>query len=151
LFKALRYLQSGAQKTNPEPPVSRGESERVDYVTDGEIARRMGVGINSGRKALQQMRQHPKFPPKTIGGKRYWPSVVDFLNLWNNRIVDAPGISAGQEQNHGQTTNSGRARPRLAAAKERLGRDLAGYQEGLQTCDTADHGVRPSADRDRGD
>jgi hypothetical protein len=96
-------------------------TEPADYVTQGEIVRRMGVGINAGAKALQQMRKHPKFPPKTIGGKYFWPSVVEFLQFWNGRIVDAPGISAGQEDNHGQTTNTGRARPRLAAAKERLG------------------------------
>jgi hypothetical protein len=96
------------------------------YVTDGEITRRMGVGVNAGRKALQEMRKHPKFPPKTIGGKRFWPAVEDFLNFWNGRSVDAPSISAGQESNHGQTTHSGRARPRLAAAKERLGSRVAG-------------------------
>jgi hypothetical protein len=96
------------------------------YVTDGEIARRMGVGINAGRKAVQEMRKHPKFPPKTIGGKRFWPSVVDFLNFWNGRSVDTPSIPAGQEYNNGQTTHSGRARPRLAAAKERLGSRVAG-------------------------
>src|SRR5882757_8953329 len=99
-------------------------TEPAPYVTDGEIARRMGVGINAGRKAVQEMRKHPKFPPKTIGGKRYWPSVRDFLDLWNNRTIDAPGISAGQENHHGQTEHRGRARPRLAAAEERLGRDL---------------------------
>jgi hypothetical protein len=96
------------------------------YVTEGEIVRRLGVGQNAGRKALQKMREHPRFPPKTIGGKRFWPSVVDFLNLWNGRSLNASGISAGQETNHGQTTNSGRARPRLAAAKERLGSRVAG-------------------------
>lgn len=101
-------------------------SEPADYVTDGEIVHRMRVGINSGRKALQKMREHPKFPPKTIGGKRFWPSVAAFLHLWNGLTLDAPGIPAGQEQNHGQTTNSGRARPSLAAAKERLGSRVAG-------------------------
>jgi hypothetical protein len=101
-------------------------TEQPLYVTDGEIAKRMGVGINNGRKALQKMRLHPKFPPKDIGGKRYWPSVRDFLDLWNNRTIDAPGNSAGQEHHNGQTTHSGRARPSLAAAKERLGSRVAG-------------------------
>src|SRR6266404_5149111 len=97
------------------PETLEREKDKL-YVTDGEIARRMGVGINSGRKAMQKMRRHPKFPPKTIGGKRYWPSVRDFLDLWNNRTIDAHSISAGQEIAHGQTTHTGRARPRLAAA-----------------------------------
>ena len=96
------------------------------YVTQKEIVARMGVGINAGNKEVQKMRQHPKFPPKGVGGKWYWPSVRDFLDFWNNRTVDAPSISAGQENTHGQTTHSGRARPRLAAAKERLGGRLAG-------------------------
>jgi hypothetical protein len=77
-------------------------TEPADYVTDGEIARRMRVGINSGRKALQKMRQDPRFPQKTIGGKRYWPSVRDFLDLWNNRTITAPDNSVGQEINNGQ-------------------------------------------------
>jgi hypothetical protein len=101
-------------------------TEPADYVTEAEIVKRMRVGIHSGRKAIQEMREHPKFPPKTIGGKRFWPSVVDFLNFWNGRTVDAPGISPGQEQPHGQTPHSGRARPRLAAAKQRLGSRVAG-------------------------
>jgi len=97
-------------------------TEPTDYVTDGEIARRMGVGINSGRKALQQMRAHPRFPPKTIGGKRFWPAVADFLRFWNGLTIDAPGTSAGQqEHHHGQTEHTGRAWPRLEAAKRRLG------------------------------
>jgi hypothetical protein len=96
------------------------------YVTDAEIIKRMGVGINSGRKALQKMREHPRFPPKTIGGKRYWPSVRDFLDFWNNRSITAPGNPAGQEHHHGQTPHTGRARPRLAAAEERMGSRLAG-------------------------
>jgi hypothetical protein len=100
--------------------IERGRSEPADYVTEREIVQRMRVGINAGRKAVQQMRKHPKFPPKTIGGKRYWPSVRDFLDLWNNRTIDAPGISAGQENHHGQTAHTGRARPRLEAAKQRL-------------------------------
>ena len=41
------------------------------YVTEKQIIERMGVGIHSGRKAIQKMRLHPKFPPKDIGGKRY--------------------------------------------------------------------------------
>src|SRR6266446_3323796 len=106
--------------TIPAPETLEREKDKL-YVTDGEIARRMGVGINSGRKAVQKMRRHPKFPPKTIGGKRYWPSVRDFLDLWNNRTIDAPSISAGQETTHGQTTNSGRRRPGLEATKKRLG------------------------------
>jgi hypothetical protein len=70
------------------------------YVTDAEIVERMGVGINSGRKELQKMRLHPKFPPRAIGGKRYWPSVVDFLDIWNGRpVVDA--AAAPVEQPHG--------------------------------------------------
>jgi hypothetical protein len=96
------------------------------YVTEGEIVKRMGVGMNSGRKAVQQMRNHPQFPPKTIGGKRYWPAVRDFLEIWNNRSIPAAGNSAGQETTHGQTSHTGRARPSLAAAKERLGSRVAG-------------------------
>ena len=96
------------------------------YVTEAEITRRMGVGINAGRKAIQKMREHPKFPPRDIGGKRYWPAVKAFLDYWNHLSIDAPGIQAGQEQNNGQTDYRGRPRPSLARAKERLGGRLAG-------------------------
>lgn len=101
-------------------------TEPAVYVTEAEIVERMGVGINSGRKAIQKMREHPKFPPKTIGGKRFWPSVAAFLHLWNGLTLDAPGNCAGQETNNGQTTHSKRAWARLEAAEERLGRRLAG-------------------------
>ena len=100
--------------------------EPADYVTEGEIVKRMRVGRDAGRKAVQEMRKHPRFPPKTIGGKRYWPSVRDFLDFWNNRSITAPGIPAEQEQNHGQTSHTGRARPRLEAAEARMGSRLAG-------------------------
>lgn len=100
-------------------------TEPTLYVTEGEIIKRMGVGINAGRKAIQKMRLHPKFPPKDIGGKRYWPAVRDFLEIWNGRSIAAPGNSAGQESKYGQTSHSGRARPSLAAAKEWLGGRVA--------------------------
>jgi hypothetical protein len=96
-------------------------TEPTLYVTEGEIVRRMGVGIHAGRKAVQKMRLHPKFPPKDIGGKRYWPAVKAFLDFWNNLSIDAPGNQAGQEQNNAKTKYNGRARPSLAAAKEWLG------------------------------
>ena len=67
-------------------------TEPAVYVTEGETVQRMNVGIHAGRKALQKMRQHPRFPPKTIGGKRFWPSVAAFLHLWNGLTLDAPGI-----------------------------------------------------------
>src|ERR1700757_4921471 len=122
-------------------------TEPADYVTDGEIAKRMRVGINSGRKALQKMRQHPKFPPKTIGGKRYWPSVAAFLHFWNGLTLDVPGIPAGQENDHGQTSHSGRRRPSLEATKEWLGSGLAvppGYSKRrIQTGDPPDRGDHP--------
>jgi hypothetical protein len=98
------------------------------YVSNAEIVERMGVGINSGRKALQKMSQDPKFPPRSIGGKRYWPSVVDFLDVWNGRRVDVRGIPAGQED-HGQTPLMRRARARLAAAEEALGKRVAARLE----------------------
>ncbi len=101
-------------------------TEPAIYVTEGEIVERMNVGINAGRKALQKMRLDPRFPPKTIGGKRFWPAVAAFLHLWNGLTLVAPGNSAGQEQPNGQTTHSGRARPSLAAAKQRLGSRVAG-------------------------
>lgn len=101
-------------------------SEPTDYVTLTEIPKRMRVGINSGRKALQEMRKHPRFPKPTIGGKYFWPSVADFLNFWNGRSVEGAGKSAGQEQDNGQTSHTGRAWTRLEAAKKRLGSRVAG-------------------------
>jgi hypothetical protein len=126
-------------------------TEHPLYVTDGEIAKRMGVGINNGRKALQKMRLHPKFPPKDIGGKRYWPSVRDFLDLWNNRTIDATGNSAGQEQNdNAKTPYRGRAGASLEAAKERLGRRMAraaGHSGGrLQALDAPDRHIHERSD-----
>jgi hypothetical protein len=41
------------------------------YVTLEQIPALMGVGINSGRKAPQEMRKHPKFLPRSIRGKYY--------------------------------------------------------------------------------
>jgi len=96
------------------------------YLTDTELKRRMGVGINSGRKALQAMRKHPNCPRKDIAGKTYWPAFRAFLDLWNNVSISAPSISAGMETQNEQTSHTGRARPRLAAAKERLGSRVAG-------------------------
>jgi hypothetical protein len=101
-------------------------AEPTLYVTEGEIVKRMGVGMKNGRKAVQKMRLHPNFPPKTIAGKRYWPAVRDFLEIWNNRSIAATGNSAGQETENGTTSHSGRARPSLARAKERLGLPVGG-------------------------
>jgi hypothetical protein len=100
------------------------------YVTEREIVRRMGVGINSGRKALQEMKKHPKFPPKTIGGKYYWGSMVDFLDLWNGRAKPLR-----QDANHEPIARR-RSWPEIEAAKERLGRDMAraaGHSNGRET------------------
>jgi hypothetical protein len=125
-------------------------SEPTLYVTEKQIIERMGVGINAGRKAVQRMRQHPKFPPKDIGGKRYWPSVRDFLDSWNNRTITAPGDPAGQETTNGKTSYSGRARPSLAAAKEWLGGRVdmpSGHRkERLQANHASDRRVRERAD-----
>lgn len=147
--------------TLPAPKPSERETETL-WVTDVEMIRRMGVGINAGRKALQQMRKHPKFPPRSIGGKTYWKSAVDFFDLWNGRRVDVPGLPADQahvtisggsrrrpaleaaelwlaehsakaevsNQANEQAPKWGRARPRLAAAKERLARRMAGTTGG---------------------
>lgn len=92
-------------------------TEPTLYVTESEIVRRMGVGIHSGRKAIQKMRLHPQFPAKEIGGKRYWPSVKDFLDRWNNRTLTAPSDQAGLETGNGKTPYSGRARPSLASRR----------------------------------
>jgi hypothetical protein len=95
------------------------EAEWTLYVTEREIVRRMGVGINSGRKALQEMKKHPKFPPKTVGGKYYWGSMVDFLDLWNGRAGPLrQGVSP-------EPVARGRIWPEIEAAKERRGREVA--------------------------
>jgi hypothetical protein len=88
------------------------------YVTEKQIIERMGVGVNAGRKAVQEMRKHPRFPPQTIGAKRYWPSVVDFLELWNGRPVAVPAEALAQEPYRG------RAWENLQAAKKRLQGDI---------------------------
>jgi hypothetical protein len=103
--------------TDPAPETIERENIAL-WVTDAGMIRRMGVGINSGRKALQQMRKHPKFPPRSIGGKTYWPSAVDFFDFWNGRRVDVPGIPA--EQAHVEISHTGRRRPGLEATKKRL-------------------------------
>lgn len=125
-------------------------SEPTLYVTEKQIIERMGVGINAGRKAVQRMRQHPKFPPKDIGGKRYWPSVRTFLDAWNSHTLDAPGNPAGLETNYGKASYNGRARPSLAAAKEWLGGrvDLpSGHRkERIQAVNASDRRVRERAD-----
>jgi hypothetical protein len=96
------------------------DAEWTLYVTEGEIVRRMGVGINSGRKALQEMKKHPKFPPKAIGGKYYWGSMVDFLDLWNGRARPLR-----QDANHEPIVARSRTWAALEAAKERLGHEVA--------------------------
>jgi hypothetical protein len=118
--------------TDPSPEKERDNTAL--WVTDAEMVRRMGVGINSGRKALQQMRKHPKFPPRSIGGKTYWPSAVDFFDLWNGRRPDVPGLPS--DQSHVSLSCMGRARASLEAAKERLVRDMAraaGHSDGRET------------------
>jgi hypothetical protein len=114
---ACRFSVGVPTMTDPAPEGIERESSAL-WVTDAEMIRRMGVGINSGRKALQQMRKHPKFPPRSIGGKTYWPSAVDFFDFWNGRRVDVPGIPA--EQAHIKISHTGRRRPGLEAAKEWL-------------------------------
>jgi hypothetical protein len=101
-------------------------TEPAIYCTDKQLIARMGVGLHSGAKALKEMRKHPGCPPRSIGGKTYWPAFRDFLDLWNNRSIAAPGNPAGQEDINGQTDHTRRPRPRLAAAKERMARHLAG-------------------------
>jgi len=98
-------------------------TEQPLYVILEEIPALMGVGINSGRKALQEMRKHPKFPPRSIGGKYYWPLVKDFLDIWNGRRVDVRGVPA--EQAHVEISNMGRRRPGLEATKRRLAERMA--------------------------
>jgi hypothetical protein len=100
-------------------------SEPAVYCTDKELIARIGVGLNSGARALKAMRKHPLCPPRSIGGKTYWPAFRNFLDLWNHNNLAAPGIPAGQEKSDGETKHHGRPRHRLAAAKERLARDLA--------------------------
>lgn len=126
-------------------------TEPTLYVTEKQIIERMGVGIQAGRKAIQKMRLHPKFPSKDIGGKRYWPSVRDFLDSWNNRTIAAPSIQAGQEEvEHEKTPVNRRARPSLAAAKEWLGGRVAvpaGHsKERLQAINAPDRRVRERTD-----
>jgi hypothetical protein len=104
-------------------------TEQPLYVTLEEIPALMGVGINSGRKAPQEMRKHPKFPPRSIGGKYHWPLVKDFLDIWNGRRVDVRGVPA--EQAHAEISHTGRRRPALEAAQKwleevRLEREAAG-------------------------
>ena len=95
------------------------DAEWTLYVTEREIVQRMRVGIHSGRKALQEMKKHPKFPPKAIGGKYYWGSMVDFLNLWNGRAGPLR-----QDASH-EPIARGRTWREIEAAKERLGREVA--------------------------
>ncbi len=95
------------------------EAEWTLYVTEREIVRRMGVGINSGRKALQEMKKHPKFPSKVIGGKYYWGSIVDFLDLWNGRAGPL------RQSVSPEPIARGRIWPEIEVAKDRLGREVA--------------------------
>lgn len=103
---------SGAQGMSMDGPTD------TLWVTDAEMIRRMGVGRGSGRKALQAMRKHPKFPPRSIGGKTYWPSAMDFFDFWNGRRADVPGLPS--DQAHVTISHTGRRRPVLEAAKARL-------------------------------
>jgi hypothetical protein len=89
------------------------------YVTEGEIVKRAGWGIHSGRKLLQEMREHPKFPPKDVSGRRYWPSVCDFLDYWNKRPISTPAQAPASEPYRG------RAWANLQAAQERVERRIA--------------------------
>jgi len=101
-------------------------SEPAPYCTDKELIRRMGVGLNSGARELKRMREHPACPPRSVGGKTYWPSFRDFLDIWNKRTLATPGNPAGHGDNHGQTSHRGRPRPSLEAAERRLGRGMGG-------------------------
>lgn len=98
-----------------------GRYELPLYVSDKQIIERMGVGIDAGRKALQAMRLDPGFPTRTIGGKRYWPSVVDFLDRWNGRLVPAPFAAARDDPSHEQASAVER---RFAAIERSIDRPL---------------------------
>ncbi|MGM4885286.1 hypothetical protein AB8A20_07910 [Tardiphaga sp. 604_B6_N1_1] len=84
------------------------------YVTEKQIIERMGVGIHSGRKAIREMRKHPRFPPQTIGAKRYWPLVVDFLDHYHGRAVAGPAEAPASKPYRG------RAWDNLEAAQARV-------------------------------
>lgn len=88
------------------------------YVTEKQIIERMGVGINAGRKAVQTMRLDARFPPRSIGGKRYWPSVVDFLDEWNGRLVAEPATPPPHEPYRRRSYEN------LQIAKQRLNKRM---------------------------
>jgi hypothetical protein len=60
------------------------------YVSDAEIARRLGLPINRGRVMLRALAAHPAFPKpdKLLGDKRYWPAVKQFLDKRNGVTVE---------------------------------------------------------------
>lgn len=101
-------------------------TEPAVYLTDRDLIRKIGVGLNAGARELKRMREHPRCPPRGLAGKTYWPAFRDFLDIWNGRNIAAPGIAAGQEDPNGKTKPTRRPRPSLAAAEELLGRGMGG-------------------------
>lgn len=65
------------------------------YLSDAEIARRVGVGEDTWRSAVRALeRERAGFPPRDrlFGGKRYWPAVKAALDAHNGIM---PASAAG--------------------------------------------------------
>jgi hypothetical protein len=52
------------------------------FVTEGEIAKRFGLPLDTVKMAIETLERHRGFPPKCplFGNRRYWPAVLHFLN-----------------------------------------------------------------------
>jgi hypothetical protein len=71
------------------------------YLSDVEIARRLGVGEKSVRAAFREFERRRGFPKKDrlFGDKRYWPAVKAFLDRRHGlSMSSAPLAPDGEEK-----------------------------------------------------
>jgi|ERR1043165_182416 hypothetical protein len=72
------------------------------YVTDAEIARRMGFGLKCGYRIIRQLergvpgcRPYPQ-PDALFAGRRFWPEVLKWHMDYHRVSASAPGAAASK-------------------------------------------------------
>jgi hypothetical protein len=75
-----------------ESAEDREALNRVLYVTDAEMLRRIGISEKIGRIAIRELEKRQVFPARDplFGNKRYWPAVRAFLDARNGVTTTPP-------------------------------------------------------------
>jgi hypothetical protein len=75
-----------------EPAECRKSRDKVLFVSDAEMLRRIGISDKIGRIAIRELEKRQVFPPKDplFGNKRYWPAVRAFLDARSGVTTTPP-------------------------------------------------------------